>query len=323
MLRHLARPGLVPDGFASNAVRYPVAALLYLPILIWGIRSGRSNGFWRLALIPTFINLFGQTLWASAPYHMTPGLQAFMLRFASFWGILGAFIVFRDERQLARDVFFWIGGLLSIVGFSVMSYAGWQGSADTTFTGLVIMFFCSICYGLYGVTVRYAMGGRHPLFVFSVISIYTSIGLLAIAPAGEPAKLIEMDAAPMGILVLSAVLGIAIAHGLYYIAVQRMGVAISSMFLMLTPFVALAGSYLVFEESFSTWQWIGGVVLLVGSALAIRSQQHLPAVPVVAEGRAGAVPASAEAMDQAASAGKAGDDPDPPTDRIDSHLSDS
>ncbi len=276
MLKYLAAPGLVPDGFTTNLVRYPVAALIYVPWLVIGIRKGGLGRFWLVALIPTSINLAGQTLWACAPYHITPGLQAFLLRLATLWAILGAFCLFPDERLLARSPRFWIGSALALIGFSVMSVLGVQVSTGTRITGIVIMFFCGICYGLYGVTVRYVMGSLHPLVVFSVISVYTSVGLIALAPLGEPSSVLRLEPLPLCILVLSALLGVAIAHGLYYIAVQRIGVAITSLTLAATPFVSIVGSHIVFGEQFSRGQWTGGVVLLVGSSLALWSQQQLP-----------------------------------------------
>ena len=274
MLKYLA--DCIPDGYTTNLLRYPLAAVVYLPWLIVGFRRGQLRGLWPVVLIPTAINLVGQTLWATAPYYVTPGMQAFLLRLATLWGILGAFWLFPDERQLAHSVRFWVGGALALAGFTVMSAIGLKGEGDISTTGIVIMFFCIVAYGLYGVTVRHAMGKRHPLVVFSVISVLTSIGLIAMAPLGEPSSLLDLPPLPWAILVLSALMGVAIAHGLYYIAVQRIGVAITSFTLAATPFVSIIGSSLVFGERFSAGQWVGGMVLLAGSTLALWSQQKLP-----------------------------------------------
>jgi len=77
------------------------------------------------------------------------------------------------------------------------------------------------------------------------------------------------------LLIGSAFVGIAAAHGMYYVAIQRLGVAVSALALMLTPFVSLLGSWFYLGEKFSALQWIGGLTLIAGAALAILSRQEM------------------------------------------------
>ena len=275
MIKYLARGDLVPDGFTANMVRYPIAALLYLPWLIAGIRKGQLRGLWLAALLPAVVNLGAQTLWAAAPYHLDAGLMAFLLRLCVVWSIIGAFIVFKDERRLARSGFFWAGAALALSGFVIMSWHSITGSGSASGKGIAIIFFCGVCLGLYGVCVRYVMHRLPPLVVFSVVSLYTSLGLVAMAPLGEPSSVLRLPPLACTVLIVSAVVGIAIAHGLFYFAVQRLGVAICYLMLMTTPFVSYLGAYLWLGEVFTTIQWIGGGVLLIGSALAVNAQTHL------------------------------------------------
>lgn len=269
----------VPDGFTANAVRYPLACLFYLPLLVQGLRRGAGRGFWVAALLPSAVNLVGQTLWGVAAYHVSAGMISFLLRLSAIWGILGAFWLFPDERQLAHSKRFWTGTALALAGFVTMSWAQAIQLAGTGTTGLVIMFFCAMCYGAYGVTVRYVMGTRNPLFVFAVVGGYTSIGLLVMAPIGRPESLLGLSLWPWVLLVVSAVVGIALAHGMYYAAVQRIGAAVSTLMLSVTPFVTILGSSLFLGERFSPAQWIGGCILIGGATLAMSAQQHLPRHP--------------------------------------------
>jgi len=275
MLKYLALPGNIPDGFTTNTVRYPIAAIIYLPWLIIGIKRGKLRGLWLSALIPTAFNLIAQTLWAWAPYHLDAGLLAFLLRLCVVWAVLGAFIVFRDERPLARSPRFWLGASLAIAGFVVMSWQGMTQHGGTSMTGILIIFFCGVGLGLYGVSVRYVMRGLHPLMVFAFVSTYTSIGLLAMAPLGEPSSVLRQDPPVLIVLIASSLTGIAAAHGLYYIAIQRIGVAICSLLLMATPMITALCAYLILGEQLTIIQWLGGFVLLAGSSLAVMAQSHL------------------------------------------------
>jgi drug/metabolite transporter (DMT)-like permease len=279
MLGYLADPHLIPDGYTANAVRYPLSALVYLPWLVRAIRGGGLGRFWLTALIPTAVNVAGQTLWGLSPYYLPPGQFAFLFRLSALFGILGAFWVFPDERRLARNVMFWVGACLAVLGFGALAALILTGGHHIRPAGIVIIFVCSLCYGAYGVSVRYVMGKLDPLVVFAVICAYTSIPLLAMAPLGDPTSLLRLGAMPMTILVISGLLGVAVAHGLYYVAVQRLGVAVTSLTLTATPVVSVIGSCLWLGERFTVWQWMSGAVLVAGTAVALWSHQHLPVAP--------------------------------------------
>lgn len=277
MITYLADDSLVPDGYTANAVRYPLSALVYLPWLVRAVRGGRLGRFWLTALVPSTVNVVGQTLWGISPYYLPAGQFAFLFRLSALFGVLGAFWLFPDERRLARSPAFWAGSACAIVGFGGMVALILTGGQEIRPAGILIIFFCSLCYGAYGVSVRYVMGKLDPLVVFAVICAYTSIPLLAMAPMGDPASLLRLSAVPMVILIISGLLGVAVAHGLYYIAVQRMGVAVTSMTLTATPFVSIIGSSIWLGERFTVGLWVAGSVLVAGTGLALWSQQHLPA----------------------------------------------
>lgn len=277
MLGYLADPNIVPDGYTANAVRYPISALAYLPWLVAAIRKGGLGRFWLTALIPSAINVAGQTLWGLSPYYLPPGQFAFLFRLSALFGVLGAFWLFRDERRLARSPLFWVGAVLAVIGFGSMSALILVDDAAIRPAGIVIIFLCSLCYGAYGVAVRYVMGKLDPLAVFAVICTYTSIPLLAMAPLGNPASVLDLKAVPLVVLLVSGLVGVAVAHGLYYIAVQRLGVVVTSMTLTATPFVSIIGSSIWLGERFTLGLWLAGSVLVIGTGCALWSQQHLPA----------------------------------------------
>jgi drug/metabolite transporter (DMT)-like permease len=278
MLRYLVQH--IPDGFTTNAIRYPISTLVYIPLLIAAHRRGlRLGSFWTWALLPAVVNIVGQTLFAIAPYHMEAGLMSFLLRLSTIWSILLAFVIFRDERILMRSLPFWLAVSLSLIGFVLMALIGRAGDSAgppvVTFVGIAIILVCSIFWGLYDVTVRHTMGLLHPLVVFGVIGNYTSIGLILLAPLGQPRSILHLSPGALALLIVSAYIGIAAAHGMYYVALQRLGVAISSITLLLSPFVTILGSALFLGECFTAVQWAGGLVLTAGATLALWTRYQL------------------------------------------------
>ena len=284
MLKFLARPEYLPDGFTANAIRYPIAALFWLPWLLMGLRNGQVRALWLVALVPTAFNVVGQTLWAIAPYHLDAGLMAFLYQLCSVWSILAAFVVFPDERRLARDRLFWIGTAAAVAGFVLLSLPSLLAGAGGSTLGILIIFLCGLCMAFYGVSVRYVLRDKHPLVLFSLVATYTSVGVLLAAPLGQPSALLRLSPAIMALVVASSLIGIAFAHGLFYIAVQRLGVAISYLVLMTTPLLSYTCSWFWLGERLTALQWLGSVILLAGSASAVHAHNRLrTAAPAPAE----------------------------------------
>jgi drug/metabolite transporter (DMT)-like permease len=282
MLRHLTH--YVPDGFTTNLIRYPVATIVYLPFVIAYARRRSMGNFWRMALIPAIVNILGQTLFAIAPYYLEAGKMAFLFRLSTVFSILGAFWLFPDERKLARNPRFWLGAGLAVIGFLMMSFL--NHGVGITRMGIIIALACSFFWGMYDISVRYTMKDLHPLIVFGVIGNYTSIGMILLSPLGEPKSLLHLSPGIFWYLVLSAYIGIGLAHGMYYYAIQRLGVAVSSLTMMLTPFISILGSSIFLGERFSGLQWVGGVVLILGASVALwaRERNRVLTVPPPATG---------------------------------------
>lgn len=280
MLEYLSREDRVPDGFTTNLIRYPVGTLLYVPLLVMVLRRTRLGRFWRAAIIPAVVNIIGQTLWAWSFYYISASAAAFLIRLCIIWGIIGAFALFPDERKLAKSGLFWGGTVLALGGFAMMSAQDAMAVRGAAVIGVVMMFFCSIFWGLYSISVRYVMGSLNPLVVFGIVGGYTSVGLAFMAPLGEPGSVVHLSGGDLTLLIVSALIGIGAAHGLYYVAVQRMGVAVSALTLTATPFVSAIVARVWLHEEFAPIQWIGGLVLAMGSGLALLSQQRLKHPPV-------------------------------------------
>jgi drug/metabolite transporter (DMT)-like permease len=267
----------VPDGFTANAVRYPVSALFWMPWLLFGLRSGQVRRLCVVALVPAAFNTIGQVFWSISPYYLDASLAAFLFQLSSVWSIIVAFVVFPDERRLAHSPRFWLGVTLAIGGFVLLSLPSLLNHQGGTPLGILFIFLCGVAMAFYGVSVRYVLRDMHPLTLFSLVATYTAVALLILAPLGEPGSLLRLQVGPAIWLIVSALIGIAFAHGLFYVSVQRLGVAVSYIALMTTPLLTLVGSFLVLGERFSVLQWAGGALLLAGSTAAVHAQVGLRA----------------------------------------------
>jgi drug/metabolite transporter (DMT)-like permease len=183
---------------------------------------------------------------------------------------------FSDERALAKSKSFWLGLTLSIVGLIGVMYHKVDLAEARIITGIVIAQAAAFMWGVYTLSVKIAFKEIDSRSGFSVISIYTVAGLTISALLfGNVQTVVQLGAWQWACVVISGVTAIALAHTLYYAAIRRIGATIPALVILAQPFIVLAISYVVFGESMNIFQLFFGIVLLIGSALAIFAQQHL------------------------------------------------
>jgi len=149
-------------------------------------------------------------------------------------------------------------------------------AATKTITGIIIALACAFTWAIYTVSVKIAFKNIDSHHSFAVISIYTVAGLCVLALLfGNVEECVKMNAWQWACVVISGITAISLGHVLYYTAIKRIGATIPALVILSQPFFVLAISNIVFGESLNAIQLIFGVVLLLGSALAIWAQQHL------------------------------------------------
>lgn len=281
-LRHLA-PFI--DGWTANGWRYGLCAAVLLAWLL--ARQGRlaaEQRVWRRAVIPALFNSVGQTFFGFAVYFIEPGLAAFLLRVSVIFSIGGAFILFADERALARLRLFWVGLGMVLGGAIGTVLMGNQTLVGKSAVGVGLGAASGAFFGLYGVSVRHFMRGVPPAVSFSAIGSYTAaimIGLMIGFGRDHGLDVFRLSPANAALLVLSAVLGIAVGHIFYYAAIARVGVAVAASIIQIAPFLTAAASVVLFGEHLGAWQWACGALMIAGGTLLLRAEAKrvLPVEP--------------------------------------------
>ena len=265
------------DSWTQNLLRYSVACLFWLPFLVLSIRTKRlDHRVWRRAILPGIANILMQSLWAAAFYYIGPAFMVLQTKTNIIWIAGFSFILFSEERALVRSKRFWIGLTLSVVGLIGVMYHEVDLGQARIITGIIIAQAAAFMWGVYTLSVKVAFRDIDSRSGFSVISIYTVAGLAVSALLfGKVETAAQMGAWQWACVVISGITAIALAHTLYYSAIRRIGATIPALVILAQPFIVLAISYVVFGESMNIFQLLFGVVLLIGSALAIWAQQHL------------------------------------------------
>jgi drug/metabolite transporter (DMT)-like permease len=263
------------EPWSQNFYRYLVAFLAVLPFVLLRFRHAGprlSAQVFLACLIPSLPNVVHQITQTVALYHMGPGVYAIFGRSSVIFTALLALIFFPEERGIIRQWQFQVGtalGLLGAVGV-VCFQEGWQ-AGPVPLGGFAIAFTASFCWALYSVLVKRPSARLGPIRSFGVISFITSALLLPLTiKFGKIETPLRVDAGVNLILIVSAVTCISLAHVLYYVAIRKVGVALSQTLQLICPAGALGLSALFFGERLTQAQLWSAGLLLFGAFLAMR-----------------------------------------------------
>ena len=274
------------EPFAQNFYRYSVACLAIAPFVFYRVRRGGPKidlHALGLCLIPCIPNVIHQITQVVSLFYMGPGVYAIFNRSSVIFTALLALAFFPEERHIVRQWQFQLGTLLGLLGaFGVIWFQsnGQEPALSASrmgrhiaWPGLLIAFTATFCWALYAVLVKRPSAQLGAIRSFGVISFITSalsfpLTLLfgridAPLHAGTHVNLI---------LIVSAITCITMAHVLYYVAIQEVGVALAQTLQLLCPLGALALSAWIFHERLSSAQLISAAILLIGAFLAMRTK---------------------------------------------------
>lgn len=278
------------DAWTSNGWRYGFSALLWAPVLVWGWkRASLPEGLWRAAAWPAVFNTLGQVAFTWSFYRTDPTTATFGLRMQIVFVAIGAYLLFPQERALLRRPATWLsivlvlGGVTGTILLSPGAQSPEQIAANTT--GVLLAVLSGLLFAGYALSVRRCMRGFHPVTAFAAISQYTALGivsLMLIAARDQRSGAWDgglsawaMPDGQFALLLLSAIIGIALGHVFYYIAIARLGVAVSSGVVQLQPFLVAVGSYLVLSKPVTAGQMAAGMVAVCGAVLLLWVQWRL------------------------------------------------
>jgi len=263
------------DPWAQNFYRYAVACLAVMPFVVYRFRHRGpplDRGLFVACLIAALPNVVHQIAQTVALFHMGPGVYAIFIRSSVIITTLLALIFFPEERWIIRQWQFQVGTLLGLIGaVGVLWFQPGQQGGTIAFRGVAIAFTASFCWALYSILVKRPSAKLGPTRSFGVISFITSALLLPLTLAfGKIATPLHAGTDVNLILIVSAVTCISLAHVLYYVAIRKVGVALSQTLQLLCPVGALGLSAIVFGERLTHAQLWSAAVLLFGAFLAMR-----------------------------------------------------
>jgi drug/metabolite transporter (DMT)-like permease len=277
------------DPWAQNFYRYSVACIAIAPLLLYQVRRGGPRidmHAVKLCLPPCLPNVVHQVTQVMALYYIGPGVYTIFTRASVIFTALLALAFFPEERVVIRQWRFQLGTLLGLIGaFGVIWFQPSVNSLDAAnpsggghdrhvaLAGLFIAFTATFCWALYGVLIKRPSARLGSIRSFGLVSFITSALLLPLTLAfGKIGTPLQAGAQANLVLIISAVICITLAHVLYYVAINEIGVALSQSLQLLCPAIAMALSAWVYGERLTQAQIWSAAILLVGAFLAMRTK---------------------------------------------------
>jgi drug/metabolite transporter (DMT)-like permease len=277
------------DPWAQNFYRYSVACIAIAPLVLYRIRCGDPPINMRavkLCLPPCLPNVVHQVTQVMALFYIGPGVYTIFTRASVIFTALLALAFFPEERVVIRQWRFQLGTLLGLIGAfgviwfqpnanSLAAASPSNGGYDrhVALAGLLIAFTATFCWALYGVLIKRPSAELGSIRSFGLVSFITSALLLPLTLAfGKIGTPLHAGAQANLVLIISAVTCITLAHVLYYVAINEIGVALSQSLQLLCPAIAMALSAWVYGERLTQAQIWSTAILLVGAFLAMRTK---------------------------------------------------
>jgi drug/metabolite transporter (DMT)-like permease len=264
----------------QTASRYLVSLVVLWAFNLAG--RGRSGApaelkamirLWPRLLLVALANYAFQVSFTYGFYLLYPGVGTLIHQSSVLFSVTLAAALFADERAMLRTAGFMVGLAAAIAGV-VLTIVGGRRFGTLEFgLGVLLMLGSAACWALLGALIRKWLGRVSPAFAVStILTMVTPLFFITLA-ATEGG--VHLPAAPPGawvVLVLSGLVGVGLGHSLYYRCMPVLGLAVSSSLSLLIPLLVVVASRLVFGERLTPLQLIGGVTLLGGSYLVIRSR---------------------------------------------------
>lgn len=263
------------DPYTQSGVRYIGSILFLLPYSFFIYRKELLKAF--LHPVPTIllsvINVFMQSLWTMGIYYSTASLGQILVKIQIPIVSVLSFIVFKEERDIIKSWQFILGSLFALIGSILLVYE------PSTVHALPRIYFATFClflsaslWGVYSVYGKHTVANElHPVPMFAVISIYTTIGLFILGYfIGEPQKLLRASIETYAIAIFSGILPIAIAHSAFHYAQKYLGSAFTNTMLTLTPLTTHGVALILWrDEALNLIQWTGTLILLTGCTMVL------------------------------------------------------
>ena len=212
-----------------------------------------------------------QVSFTASFFLLYPGFGTLLYKSGVIFSVILAAIFFPDERVMLQHRRFQLGFLLALVGMVITIIADKNFGHIEFNLGVLLILTSALSWAFITALIKKWLSNIPISFAVPIVlTIVTPCYFLTDIVMSGGFRIPQASLSMWLIMIFSGILAIGIAHSSYYHSVPILGVALSASLDLSRPFLVALMSFFLYQESLTTLQIVGGVLLIFGSYLVIK-----------------------------------------------------
>lgn len=270
------------DTINNNAVRFLSGGLVFILISVFKF-SGEFKKIKEEPILILKLLLLGLLMTGNMYFYMN-GLKYTSALTGSIFGILAmplavimAAIFYRDERGRVKQVSFYAGSILAVIGSLIFVLSGNSSGESSDFIrGALLLGIAILIQSIQNLVVKNVGKKLHSIVISASTATLSGIMYLSIAvQSGKIAQLSEVGIGLLAGLALAGVYGMLTGMLMAFYIVQKQGVVVFNILQLIVPLSTAVVGYFTLGETINLIQGAGAVIVILGSIFALRERKTI------------------------------------------------
>ncbi|MCK4423382.1 MAG: DMT family transporter [Candidatus Omnitrophica bacterium] len=271
------------DNFTQNFYRFLAASIV---LTIFNLVYHKEEFLKEIKnikkyILPAIIIFSFQLIWVVGLSTLTPTIGILIGRSSILFIAVFSFIFFKDERNIIKSKFFISGALLAVIGVIGVIASKSRIYLKDFNIGAAAILSAAILWAVYIMVIKKRVKQTEPLVAAGII-LSLSVPLFFIASLfwGSLSAVTDVSAGINIILFVSGIFCVGVANAFNFKSIKIIGAALSSTFILITPFFTAIASYFIFKEILNIQQILFGIILITGCGLLLRSGNNSSSIEI-------------------------------------------
>ncbi len=269
------------DTINNNAVRFLSGGSVFILISIFKF-NGEFEKIKEEPILSFKLLLLGFLMTGNMYFYMN-GLRYTSALTGSIFGILAmplavvmAALFYRDERGRVKQVNFYIGSILAVIGSLIfVIYGNKNGESSDFLKGALLLGIAILIQSFQNLVVKNVGKKLHSIVISA--STATLSGIMYLSIAIQSGKITQLSEVGIGLLVglaLAGIYGMLTGMLMAFYIVQKQGVVIFNILQLIVPLSTAVVGYFTLGETINLIQGVGAVIVVLGCIFALKERQN-------------------------------------------------